>query len=109
LLFLVFLLIPVVISIYIAFTKYNPVMPLAAADWIGLNNFKDVLGDPKLWQSLWRSLKFAGLMLPVQLFLGVTLAVGLDQGLRPDKLFKFFYFSPLVTSAVSVSLIWSAL
>jgi len=109
LLFLIFLLIPIAISIYIAFTKYNPVLPLAAADWIGLKNFKDVLGDPKLWQSLWRSLKFAIFMLPVQLFIGIALAVGLDQGLRPDKLFKFFYFSPLVTSTVSVSLIWSAL
>jgi len=109
LLLVVFLLIPILVSVYISFTNYNPVLPLASADWIGLDNFRRVLSSRELWQSLWRSFYYALLLLPVQLALGVVLAVGLDQALRPDRLFKFLYFSPLVTSVVSVALVWTAL
>ncbi len=106
---LVFILIPVIVSLYLSFTKYNPVTPLSAAKWVGLENYKHILADVVLWQSLGRSLYFAVLVIPMQLAFGVILAACLDKNLWPDKLYKFVYFSPLVTSVVSVSLIWFAL
>ncbi len=131
---LVFLLIPMIVSIYIAFTTYNPLLPLSTADWIGLKNFKDILFDKSqifsdpaysnlsilgrlfeflkqndLWISLIRSVKFAVIVIPIQLFIAVLLAVGLDKKLKPDRMYKFVYFSPLVTSVVSVALIWTVL
>ncbi|MCI0512364.1 extracellular solute-binding protein [candidate division KSB1 bacterium] len=109
LLLLVFLVIPILVSIYIAFTKYHPVLPLSQAKWVGLLNFRDILSNPTLWQSLGRSFYYSLLVLPSQLFLGLILAVCLDQRLKGDRLIKFVYFSPLVTSVVSISLIWFAL
>ncbi|MDI6783952.1 MAG: extracellular solute-binding protein [bacterium] len=134
LLLLIFLIIPIVISIYIAFTQYNPILPLSTAEWVGLKNFKTVLlgkqevftdsgfhqyfdfskwktflGENDTWMSLWRSFKFAIIVIPLQLMIAVFFAVGLDKELRADRLFKFVYFSPLVTSVVSISLIWTVL
>ncbi len=106
---LVFIIIPVIVSFYLGFTRYNPVTPLSAAKWVGLENYQNILADSVLWQSLGRSLYFALLVIPLQLVLGVILAACLDKNLWPDKLFKFVYFAPLVTSIVSVSLIWFTL
>ena len=106
---LIFIFIPIIVSLYLSFTKYNPVMPLSHAQWVGLENYVDILKDHVLWQSLGRSVYFAILVLPIQLFLAVILAACLDRNLIPDRLYKFVYFSPLVTSIVSVSLIWFAL
>ncbi|MCK5739764.1 extracellular solute-binding protein [bacterium] len=106
---LVFLVIPLIVSIFIAFTKYNPILPLSHAKWVGFSNFADLLQQKTLWQSLGRSFYYALMVIPIQLSLGVVLAVCLDQKLKVDRLFKFIYFSPLVTSVVSISLIWFAL
>lgn len=106
---LVFIIIPVMVSLYLGFTRYNPVTPLSAAKWVGMENYRNILADPVLWQSLGRSLYFAVFVIPMQLLFGVVLAACLDKNLWPDRLFKFIYFSPLVTSIVSVSLIWFAL
>jgi ABC-type sugar transport system permease subunit/ABC-type glycerol-3-phosphate transport system substrate-binding protein len=108
-LLVVFLFIPTIVSIYLSFTNYNPIMPLASADWVGLKNYINILRSADLWQSLGRSLYYAVLLIPVQLIVGVIIAVGLDQALKPDRLFKFAFFSPLMTSLVSVALIWTAL
>ena len=105
----VFIFIPVIVSLYLGFTRYNPVTPLSAAKWVGLENYRNILADPVLWQSLGRSIYFALFVIPMQLVFGVILAACLDKNLWPDRLFKFIYFSPLVTSIVSVSLIWFAL
>ena len=106
---LIFIVIPIIVSLYLSFTKYNPVMPLNHATWVGLENYILILKDNVLWQSLGRSLYFAILALPIQLIMAVILAACLDKNLIPDRLYKFVYFSPLVTSIVSVSLIWFAL
>ena len=106
---LIFIIIPIIVSIYLSFTKYNPVMPLSQAHWVGIENYVNILSDRVLWQSLGRSLYFAVMVLPIQLFIAVILAACLDKNLIPDRLYKFVYFSPLVTSVVSISLIWFAL
>lgn len=106
---LVFIVVPIIVSFYLSFTKYNPITPLSQAHWVGLENYFNILKDRVLWQSLGRSIYFAVLVLPIQIFIAVILAACLDKNLVPDRLFKFVYFSPLVTSVVSISLIWFAL
>ncbi len=106
---LVFIIIPVFVSLYLSFTKYNPLTPLSTAHWVGLENYSQLLSDPVLWRSLLYSVYFAILVIPMQLVIGVVLAACLDKNLWPERFWKFLYFSPLVTSVVSVSLIWFAL
>lgn len=106
---LLFTFVPILVALYLSFTKYTPLVPLSQAHWAGLDNYIQVLRDRELWQSLGRSYYFALLALPAQIAVGVVLAACLDKNLWPDRLVKFLFFSPMVTSAVSVSLIWFAL
>jgi len=106
---LVFMLIPILVSVYIAFCRYNPLLPLSYAKFIGLDNFRELLGTSLLRQSFIRSLLYAVWVIPLHLVLGMLFAAGLDKRLWPERGYKFLFFSPLVTSVVSVSLIWYAL
>lgn len=105
----VFILIPIIVSVYISFTKYNPILPLSMAHWVGLENLTDILRDSTLWETLYRSFYYAVLVIPIQLCIGIIFASLLDKNLFPEKLFKFLYFSPMVTSVIAISLIWLAL
>src|SRR5690242_9451328 len=46
---MLFMVIPFFASLYLAFTDYNL---LNAPQWIGLDNFREMLGDAKLHQAL---------------------------------------------------------
>ena len=47
--FLLFMIVPMLISAYYAFTDFNILSP---AVWTGLNNFKTMFNDAKFWKSL---------------------------------------------------------
>ncbi|MCA9915672.1 MAG: sugar ABC transporter permease, partial [Anaerolineae bacterium] len=101
--FLLFTLIPMVISFYFSFTDYNIV---EAPVWVGLKNYTDLLNDPRFWQSLKVTLSFAVLSLPASLAFGLFLAILLNQKIPFVKLWRTLYFLPSVLTGVSVALLW---
>ena len=61
----VFTVIPFFTSLYLAFTEYNVLSP---AKWVGLNNFRKMFFEDKLfWTSFWVTFKFALIQVPVKL------------------------------------------
>lgn len=79
--------------------------------FIGLGNFRNMLGDSleaqKFRISLKTTLMFAFLVLPLNLAITIPLAVAIEavRG-RLKTLFRFIYFLPTLTSSVGVALIW---
>jgi len=71
------------------------VIPLGMAIWLGMNfitynnindpqfvglkNYAEVLGDPRFWQSFRFTALYMAIVIPVQLFVGFTIALTLDQ------------------------------
>ena len=47
--FVVFIVVPMLMSLYFSFCDYNILSP---AKWIGFENFKNLFNDPKFWKSL---------------------------------------------------------
>jgi ABC-type sugar transport system permease subunit len=79
--------------------------------FIGLGNFRNMLGDSleaqKFRISLKTTLMFAFLVLPLNLAITIPLAVAIEavRG-RVKTFFRFIYFLPTLTSSVGVALIW---
>ncbi len=63
--------------------------------------------DPEFLRSLVNIFLFAIVVIPLQSSVGLGLALLLNQGLPGTKLFRTLYFSPVVTSMVVVSIVWS--
>src|SRR4051794_20125655 len=70
--FLVFLLGPMVSSIYLSMTDWDSFTP---AKWVGLDNYRRLLTeDPVFWKALWNTFYYAAISVPVGLVLGLWFA-----------------------------------
>jgi len=65
--------------------------------------------DPTFFRSLFNNIFFALVVVPVQAGLGLLLALLVNQKLKGRNFFRTIYFSPVVTSMVVISIVWTFL
>lgn len=99
---LLFVLLPFVASLVLAFASWNG---LSALEWVGLENFREQLADPLLARAVLNTLLIALVTVPVGLAIALLLAVALER-LRTRSLYLVLFFAPVVTSSVAVAMIW---
>lgn len=104
----VFTVIPFFTSLYLAFTEYNVLSP---AKWIGLDNFKKMFFEDKLfWQSFFVTFKFALIQVPVKLLVSLVVALILSKNTKAVGLYRAaFYIPSLMGGSVAVALLWKQL
>ncbi|WP_369374258.1 carbohydrate ABC transporter permease [Promicromonospora sp. Populi] len=108
-LFAVFMLVPVASSLYMAFTDMQgaDLRTPWAVNFVGLDNFVEVLGDPKFHQAAGNTLYFVGVAMPLTLAIALLLAVLLNSGLAWFRsVFRVGFYAPVVTSIVAVAVVW---
>ena len=70
--FLLFLLVPIILSLYLAFTSYSG---LEEPKWIGTSNFTRMMHDEVFWKALKNTFLYALMALPAGLFVSLGLAL----------------------------------
>lgn len=105
----VFVVIPAATALYLSFTEYHPILPLAGARWVGLAQYTKVFGSSELYESLGRTLLYVGLSLPPMVIISLAIASVMNSVQRGQRLWRFLFFCPLVTSMISVALIFTQL
>ena len=100
---LLFTIGPMVTSFYWSFTSYDIVNP---AKWTGLANYLDLFSDPLVAKSLRNTAYFAGVSVPLGLFLGLLLALLVNQNVRGISFWRTVYYLPAITSSVAYTLLW---
>jgi multiple sugar transport system permease protein len=100
---LVFVVLPILSSFWYAFNDWNL---LSAPEYIGLDNFTELLRDDAFWSALRYTLTFIVMYVPAVFFLGLGLALLLNQKMRGIIIVRTTTFLPVVASWVVVSLIW---
>ena len=65
--------------------------------------------DPTFLRSVLNVILFAIVVIPLQMGLGLLLALLVNQQLRGRNFFRTIYFSPVVTSMVVISIVWTFL
>ena len=105
--FAIFWAIPMVASLVISLFDYN--LATNEASWVGLDNWTRVLfDDPNTWSSLWVTLRFGLVMLPISMFSAFMLAVLLNSlNLWGRNVFRTLFFAPSLVPFVASALIWS--
>lgn len=104
LLFFIFQLVPVVISFFLSFTKYDVIH---APKFVGLQNYKDILfNDPLFWKAMGNTVIYVIGVVPIGVCLSLLLAVAIDQKIKFKNFFKSIFFLPTVTAIIAVSVIW---
>ncbi|HEX7004129.1 MAG TPA: sugar ABC transporter permease [Trueperaceae bacterium] len=62
--------------------------------------------DRRFWQSMWNTLYFVGLTVPLTVAIALLLASALNRPLRGLALYRAAYFMPVISGAVVVALVW---
>ena len=106
---LFFVFVPALVALYLSFTEYHPVLPLATAKWDGLKNYGEIFKSGDLVSSIGRTIFYAVATLPIGIILALGFAYVLNSNPKGSRFWRFLYFSPLVTSVVSIALIFSQL
>lgn len=100
--FLVFGAYPLLYSLFLSFTSYNPLTGLAP-EWIGLDNYVRMVGDRRFLQALTNTVYFVVGTIPLTTIVSVLLAVILNRSMRLRAFFRAAYFLPSVTSIIVIS------
>jgi len=106
---IVFIFVPAATALYLSMTQYHPVLPLSSAIWTGLSNYAEVISSGDLYKSIARTALFLVISLPISIGISLPLAWFLNQPLIAQRYWRFLYFSPMVTSIVSIALIFTQL
>ena len=104
-LMIVFLIIPIILTLSLAFTNARLISPVPAR-FIGLDNFTRLFESSTFWYSLLNTLIFAVVIVPLQSGLALILALLVNAKVRGTNFFRTVYFLPVVTSMVVVSMLF---
>jgi len=106
-LFLLFVIYPIFRSIYFSMFDWNGLGP--AVDFVGLQNFKDILTDKVFLKAISNVLLIIVFSVGIQLPLALALAVMVGRGLPGRGLFRTIFFMPYVLSEINVAIMWMLL
>jgi len=99
---ILFSLIPVLFTLTLSFMKWDG---FGAKEFIGLANYIDQFQDPDFWKALGNTAYYTILVIPASIALSLSVAVALNK-IKGKNFYRLFYFMPVVTSSVSIGVIW---
>lgn len=104
-LFIAFFIGPMLYSLRISFFNWKIVHPDQAV-FVGFRNYQHALSDPVFQRAILNTLAYTVITVVVKLFLGLGIAILLNQKLPGRTFFRVAYYLPVITSWVIVSLLF---
>jgi len=101
---LVFNVWPSINTVILSFTDARPI---GGGQFVGLQNFRDLLHDELLRYALMNSVIYMLVCLPLLTILPLLMAVLVEKKLPGMTFFRTVFYTPVVASAVVVALIWT--
>ena len=100
------LLYPIGYMVYASFLDWNPSQRIGEAEWVGLRNYANLMGDAAFRESFGVTIVFAALVVGIEMVLGVGLALLLDRQLRGMTVLRTVFILPMMIAPIVVGLMW---
>ena len=100
------LIIPLGYMIYGSMLDWTASQSIGEADFIGLKNYTDLWNDPRFMKSVSVTLRFAFIVVVVELIIGVGLALLLDRDIKGMTFLRTMFILPMMIAPVVVGLMW---
>ena len=104
-LFLTFIIGPMIYSFRISFFDWNIIFP-EKSTWVGLANYLEAVRDPIFRKAVLNNVIYTLVTVPGQMIFGLLVAVLLNQQIRGKIAFRVIFYLPVITSWVIVSLLF---
>lgn len=95
---------PLVYAIYLSF--FSIYTPTLKGSWVGLDNYRAMLGSTEFWQALWTTILWTVGTLSLQVVLGVAMALLLNLNFYFRSLARSLVLFPYFVSTVVAVLVW---
>jgi sorbitol/mannitol transport system permease protein len=108
-LLLVWMLIPLSMTLYFSFKKYLPMRGDSlerGLEWVGFANYVRFVGSSSFWPSVWTTLFLVGGIILITVVLGILLAILLDQPLWGQGIVRILVISPFFVMPTVSALVW---
>ena len=91
---------PLLMELYISFSSWTPLdgknWLFAYRYWSGLDNYLEVISNLRFWQSIGRTLLIMGVCVPIELLLGLGIALLFVADFRGKRLFYSIILIPMM-------------
>ena len=99
----VFIIIPVICSFGLSFTKWNLLNPI---EFVGLDNYAGIFTEPLFYKILLNTIVFAISTSIFGVIIPLILAAILNTKIRGSEFYKTAYFLPFITPMIVIGVIW---
>lgn len=96
---------PIAYSAWLSLHKYNLKRP-RIFDFVGLANYRDILGSEEFWSALWLTLEFTALAVAIVVALGLAIALLLNQRFPGCAIVRTLILVPWAIPPVVNGLMW---
>jgi len=100
---LLFVLYPVLASLYYSLTNFNVFLKPV---FIGLENYKNLFEDQLFWKTSSNTLFYAMIALPLSLAFALGIAILLNQPVKMRSVFRTIFFLPSLVPLVALAILW---
>lgn len=100
---LLFYVYPLLSSVYYSFTSYSVLSP---GKFVGLQNYADLMKDDLFWKSIRNTLFFTVLSVPVNIVLGIAIALLLNTKIKFIGVYRTIFFIPTLVPVVATATVW---
>jgi ABC-type sugar transport system permease subunit len=100
----VFVVFPIARSLWMSLHDWS--MFETEHKFVGLDNYAELLGDPRFWNALRNTLVFTLVTVPLQVIIALALAVRLARTTRGAAFFRSIYFFPVISSFATMAIVW---
>lgn len=100
---LIFIIIPVICSFGLSFTKWDLLNPI---QFVGLTNYREIFTEPLFGKIFFNTLVFAISTSLLGVIIPLVLSVILNNKIRGSEFFKTAYFLPFITPMIVIGIVW---
>jgi multiple sugar transport system permease protein len=108
--FALFQLYPMAYAFYVSAHEWGGIE--GKLGYVGLANYRELWGDEAFWTwpparatALWNTVYYTALVVPLQMALGLTMALIVNQAIRGRTFFRAAYYFPALVSSAAISAI----
>jgi multiple sugar transport system permease protein len=101
--FTLFLLYPLLASVYFSFCEYSVLKPPI---FIGTENYRDIIHDPKFWISLKNTIVFVVVSVPLSTIICIGLALLLNAKVKGQVFYRTAFYLPSLVPQVALAILW---
>ncbi len=100
---IVFTAFPMIAAVYISMTDWDIV---GNASFIGLGNYKMLFSSDEFIRSLWVTVRYAVIAVPLIIATSLTMAVLVSKNRKGSSVFRVIYYMTAIVSGVAVAIVF---